>query len=356
LVGSFIFSDISGRLCFMAKPSLITFNPNGIYCEAADVYIDPWKPVNKAIITHAHSDHARWGNRYYLSHKDSASILYLRLGRDLPLETVEYGNIFSINNVNFSLHPAGHILGSAQVRIEKDGEVWVVSGDYKLQDDHFSAPFEAIQCNNFITESTFGLPIYKWPDQKKVFDDIKNWWTENRLTGKTSVLMGYALGKMQRIIKNIGTFDGPVYCHGAVYNVNEQLRLAGCDLPYISPVSSVTDKKLFRDALILAPTSALNSTWMKRFIPYSTGYCSGWMAIRGAKNRRGVDRGFVLSDHVDWPDLNIAVKNTGAENVYVTHGYTAVFSAWLNESGIRAREVKTQYGEENETDVNVTET
>jgi putative mRNA 3-end processing factor len=334
----------------MRSTSLLTFNSCGIYCEAADVYIDPWKPVKNAIITHAHSDHARAGMQNYFAHKDSEPILRLRLGKDIRLETVEYESGVMMNNVKISLHPAGHILGSAQVRLETDGEVWVVSGDYKLQNDNVSPEFVPVPCHHFITESTFGLPIYKWPDQQSIMNEIMEWWRENRMNGKCSVLMGYALGKMQRIIRNID-FEAPVFCHGAIYNVNEQFRNAGFDFPHIPSAGSVTDKKEFRNALILAPTSALNSSWMKKFFPYSTGYCSGWMAIRGAKNRRGVDRGFVLSDHADWNDLNIAVKATGAEHVYVTHGYTSVYSAWLNENGIHSSEVKTQYGEEDEGDL-----
>jgi putative mRNA 3-end processing factor len=334
---------------------LLKFNSCGIYCELADIYIDPWKPVNKAIITHAHSDHARWGNKYYLSHKDSASILKLRLGNEINLETVEYGHTFRINNVNFSLHPAGHIIGSAQIRIEYKGEIWVVSGDYKLENDNFCQPYESIPCHSFITESTFGLPIYRWQPQEKIFSDIKNWWKENRILDKCSVLMGYSLGKMQRLIINLKEFEGPVYCHGSVYNINEQLRLAGFDLPFIPHVNTITDRKLFRTALILAPSSAMNTSWIKKFQPYSTGYCSGWMALRGTKNRKAVDRGFVLSDHIDWPDLNLAVKNSGAENIYVTHGYTSVYSKYLNENGIRAFEVKTQYGEEEEETVSIEE-
>lgn len=332
----------------MSPKSLLSFNSSGIYCEQADIYIDPWKPVKKAIITHAHSDHARLGNQYYLSHRDSASILKLRLGNDIVLETVDYGERFTINNVHFSLHPAGHIIGSAQIRVEFNNEVWVVSGDYKLQNDNFCPPFESVKCNNFITESTFGLPIYKWKPQQEVFREMKEWWIENIAAAKTTILMGYALGKMQRIIKNIGDFPGPVYCHGAIYNVNEQLRLAGFDLPYIPPVNSVSDRKLFKEALILAPSSVLNSPYLRRFSNYSTGYCSGWRAVRGAKNRRGVDRGFVLSDHVDWPELNLAVRECGAENVYATHGYTSVFAKWLGEQGIHAAEVKTLYGDEEE--------
>ncbi len=332
----------------MTKNSLLQFTSTSIYCPGADVHIDPWKPVDFAILTHAHSDHAKPGCRHYLAHKDSESILRLRLGEDISLQTVAYGERVSINGVHFSLHPAGHVIGSSQIRVEYNGEVWVVSGDYKVQDDHFSTPFEALKCNTFITESTFGLPIYKWPDQADVMLDIKEWWMQNHAQGKASVLMGYALGKMQRLIKNLQPFDNPVFAHGAIYNVNEKLREAGFDLPHISLVTNAIDKKLYRGALILATPSSLHTPWMKKFGAYSTGYCSGWMAVRGAKNRRSVDRGFVLSDHVDWNDLNAVVKETGAEKVFVTHGYTDTYARWLNEQGIEAAEVRTQYGNEEE--------
>lgn len=327
---------------------LLTFTSSSIYCAAANVHIDPWKPADFAIITHAHSDHAKPGCKHYLAHKDSASILRLRLGNDISLQTVDYGEKFSINGVQFSLHPAGHVIGSAQIRVEHKGEVWVASGDYKVQDDYFSAAFEPVRCHTFITESTFGLPIYKWRPQREVMNDIREWWKENQLQDKASVLMGYALGKMQRLVKNLQPFDQKVFAHGAIFNVNEQLRAAGYDLPYIPRVTSDIDKKEYRGALILGTSSSLNTPWLKRFEPYSTGYCSGWMAVRGAKNRRSVDRGFVLSDHADWNELNWAVAETGAEHVYVTHGYTDTFARWLNEKGIEAHEVKTSYGDEEE--------
>jgi putative mRNA 3-end processing factor len=312
------------------------------------VHIDPWKPVEKAIITHAHSDHARSGCKHYLAHKDSAPILKLRLGENISLQTLEYGETFFINNVKFSLHPAGHIIGSSQLRAEHNGKVWVASGDYKLQDDHFCPPFEPVKCHTFITESTFGLPIYKWNPQQTVMEEIRDWWKQNILQEKTSVLMGYALGKMQRLISNLSPFEGNVFAHGAIYNVNERLREAGQKLPFIPLATKETPKEKLKGALVFAPASALNSLWMKKFEPYSTGYCSGWMAIRGAKNRLAIDRGFVLSDHADWNDLNTAITETGAEKIYVTHGYTETFSRWLNEKGIEAAEVKTMYGEEEE--------
>nr|WP_295931325.1 ligase-associated DNA damage response exonuclease [uncultured Dyadobacter sp.] len=333
----------------MPKQPLLQFTGKSIYCTVADVHIDPWIPVDRAIITHAHSDHARWGSRHYLAHRDSEPILRLRLG-DIDLQTMEYGQKFFINGVQFSLHPAGHIIGSAQVRVEYKGEVWVASGDYKLEDDHFATPFEPVKCHTFITESTFGLPIYKWQPQQQVMSEIDNWWAQNRAEGKASVLMGYSLGKMQRILKNIQLQDSALYAHGAIYTVNERLREAGFDLPELTFVTKETDRKLFRGSLILAPPSADNSTWIKKFAPYSLGYCSGWMALRGAKNRRAVDQGFVLSDHVDWPDLNRAIGETEAEKVYVTHGYTSIFAKWLNENGIEAGEVTTMYGNEDENE------
>jgi len=328
------------------KNMLLSFSPSSIYCELADIHIDPWKPVDYAIITHAHSDHATAGCKHYLAHKDSESILRLRLGETISLQTVAYGEKIFINGIQFSLHPAGHVIGSAQIRVEHNGEVWVASGDYKTQDDHFCKPFEPVQCHTFITESTFGLPIYKWRPQLEVMNEIKSWWQENQQQGKASVLMGYALGKMQRLIKNLKPFEQPVFAHGAIFNVNERLREAGFDLPSIPLVTNDIDKKLYRGALIFATPSSLNTPWLKRFESYSTGYCSGWMAVRGAKNSRGVDRGFVLSDHADWNELNTAVAATGAEKVFVTHGYTDTYAQWLNEQGVEAAEVKTNYGGE----------
>ncbi|MEP7263738.1 MAG: ligase-associated DNA damage response exonuclease [Bacteroidota bacterium] len=328
--------------------SLLQLTGKSIYCERADVHIDPWIPVDRAIITHAHSDHARSGSKNYLSHKHSAAILRLRLGADISLQTVEYGEQFNINGVTFSLHPAGHIIGSAQVRVEYKGEVWVFSGDYKTEDDHFSAPFETVKCNVFITESTFGLPIYKWQSQKKVFDEINAWHRKNKENGKTSLLMGYSLGKMQRILKNISIDDEQIFAHGAVFNCNETLRQAGFDLPPLTLITKETDKKKLQGALVLAPPSAGGSLWMKKFTAASTGYCSGWMLVRGAKNRRAIDQGFVLSDHADWNELNDTIKNTGAEKIFITHGYTSVLSRWLNENNIAAAEVQTMYGTETE--------
>lgn len=304
--------------------------------------------MGRAVITHAHSDHARYGCKHYLAHHDSAAVMRLRLGNDISLQTMAYGETRTINGVKVSLHPAGHIPGSAQVRVEQGGEVWVVSGDYKIQPDGVCEPFEPVKCHTFITESTFGLPVYHWQPQSLVFQDINNWWRQNREAGKVSVLCGYSLGKAQRIVKNVDLSIGPVFSHGAIFNVNETLREAGFDLPFLPKVSNEFSKKDFEGALIVAPPSVGGTTWLKRFGPHSLAVCSGWMQVRGNARRRNVDRGFVLSDHADWEGLLSAVKATEAEKVYVTHGFTSIFSRYLNEIGIPAAEVKTEFGVEEE--------
>jgi putative mRNA 3-end processing factor len=354
------FSALAAKLLFVIKirltwvsrmaTTLLELGSKGISCPRAGVYIDPWESVDRAVITHIHSDHARPGCGQYLIHHDSAVMLQHRLG-NVSFQSVGYGEQVIINGVSISLHPAGHMLGSAQVRVEYNGEVWCVSGDYKLQDDTFSAAFEPVRCNVFITESTFGLPVYKWLPQQSVYEEIALWWKENRMLGKASVLTGYALGKMQRLIANVLPLagenfgDAAVFAHGAVFNINEKLRSAGFRLPYVAYAGSASKAEL-AGALVLAPPLAARSSWLKRFEPFSLGHCSGWMAVRGAKNRSAVDRGFVLSDHADWSGLNETVIATGAERVLVTHGFTDVFARWLNEKGIEAQEVKTRYGDE----------
>lgn len=317
----------------------------GIYVSLADVYIDPWKPVNKAIITHGHSDHARWGHKAYACSRLSMPILKLRLG-DINVTGYEYGQTFVINGVKFSFHPAGHIIGSAQVRVEYKGEVWVVSGDYKREDDMISTPFEVVRCHHFITESTFGLPVFDWTPQALIFDEINNWWVKNAAEGRPSVITAYALGKAQRLLNHINHDIGPVYCHGSILKMNEVLISNGNKVVNGQGIFIHTDAKSFKKALIICTGSAINTPWMKRFKNPSIAGLSGWMAIRGNKRRRGVDKGFVLSDHADWKGLNQTIEETGAENIYVTHGYTEIFTKWLNEKGYNARIVQTDFGDD----------
>jgi putative mRNA 3-end processing factor len=323
--------------------NLLQFTDKGIYCSQADVYLDPWKPVNRAIISHGHSDHAYFGHSHYLCTAAAKPVIKHRLYLQDNIDSLEYGETIFINGVKFSFHPAGHIPGSAQIRVEYNGEIWVFSGDYKLEDDGISTPFEPVKCHAFITESTFGLPIYKWKAQNEVFASINEWWIKNKEEGKVSVIAGYTLGKSQRILKNVDPSIGRIFTHGAVDSINQVMRKQGLQLPEAPRVTDEFSKDDLKGSLVLCPPSAVGSPWMKRFLPYSLGVASGWMQLRGTRRRRGADRGFVLSDHVDWKDLNRAIKETGAERIFVTHGYTEIFAQWLREIGYEAHEVKTKF-------------
>jgi putative mRNA 3-end processing factor len=322
---------------------LLEFTDKGIYCPQADVYLDPWKPVRRALITHGHADHAYAGHEYYLCTPTTGAIIRHRLMLDGGVECLAYGKAITINNVIFSFHPAGHIPGSAQIRVEYQGEVWVFSGDYKCTADGVSEPFETVKCHTFITESTFGLPVYRWKNQQEIFHDINAWWQKNQQEGRVSVIAGYTLGKSQRILRNIDAGIGKIFTHGAVEVMNDVLRGEGITMPLTQRVQKEMKRNEFDGALVVCPPSAVGSPWIRRFLPYSLGIASGWMALRGARRRRGADRGFVLSDHADWPDLNQTIRNTGAERVYVTHGYIEVFAQWLRENSLEAYEVKTRF-------------
>jgi putative mRNA 3-end processing factor len=326
---------------------LIEFTDKGLFCPPGNFYVDPWKPVEKAVITHAHSDHARIGSQAYLCHRDTLPLLQLRLGQQ-NYQAVEWNEKIYLNGVTISLHPAGHIIGSSQIRIEYNGEVWVVSGDYKTQADGISGTFEPIACDTFITESTFGLPIYNWKPQQEIFHDIQNWVRSNEVAGKTSVIIAYSLGKAQRVLKAIEDVTGNIFVHGAIWNVHQTLVQAGWQLPEVKRINPDNSKEDYKGSVVIAPPSADGSPWMRRFTPYSVGICSGWMQVRGNQRRRNADAGFALSDHADWSGLLQTVKATGAQKVYVTHGFQSVFSRYLNEQGIEAAEVKTEFGTEDE--------
>ena len=333
--------------------NLIQFTDKGLYCSQGNFYIDPWKPVERAVITHAHSDHAYFGHKYYLCHHLSKPLLQLRIG-DNKYESLEWGESVTINGVKVSLHPAGHIIGSSQVRVEYNGEVWVVSGDYKTENDGLSGKFEPVKCNTFITESTFGLPIYKWKPQNEIYENIINWITRNKENGKTSVLLAYSLGKAQRVLQCIKETTRDIYAHGAIWNAQETIMSTMPEsickkLPVVRRITPETPKDALKGTVVIAPPSADSSPWMKKFHPYSVGVCSGWMQVRGNARRRNVDAGFPLSDHADWEGLLHSIKATQAQQVFVTHGFQAAFSRYLNEEGIAiAAEVKTEYGTEDE--------
>jgi len=327
--------------------SLIEFTDKGVYCPKGNFYIDPWCPVDKAVITHAHSDHARFGSQSYLCHTDSKPILQLRLGPN-NYQTTTWGETIFVNGIRVSLHPAGHVIGSSQIRVEDNGEVWVVSGDYKVVNDGLSGMFEPVACNTFITESTFGLPIYNWKPQEEIYNNIGKWINNNQADGRTSVIIAYSLGKAQRVLQAIEKATDKIFVHGAIWNVHETLVNAGWNLPAVKRITFETSKEELKGSVVIAPPSADGTPWMKKFSPYSVGVCSGWMQVRGHARRRNVDAGFAMSDHADWKGLLQAVKATGAEMVYATHGFTATFSRYLNDIGIEAGEVKTEFGNDEE--------
>ncbi|MEO8752884.1 MAG: ligase-associated DNA damage response exonuclease [Casimicrobiaceae bacterium] len=336
----------------LAAHDLVIQRPEGLYCPDGDFYIDPWRPVERAVITHAHADHGRPGHAHYLAAAPGEGVLRPRLG-DIDLRALPYGKVVDHGGVRVSFHPAGHVLGSAQVRIEHRGRVWVASGDYYLagahadsrEDNATCTPFEPVRCHCFITESTFGLPIYQWRPQAETFGAIDAWWRSNADAGRASLLLSYSFGKAQRILKGIDASIGPIVVHGAVEPLNRAYRAAGVDLPATHLVTDITDKALLKRCLVIAPPSAAGSPWTRRFGDYSDGFASGWMQLRGARRRRSVDRGFVLSDHADWPGLQRAIAATGAERVIVTHGYEAVMVRWLAGKGIDAGAFQTAYGE-----------
>ena len=322
---------------------MIKLRPEGLYCPAGDFYIDPWRPVARAVITHGHGDHARRGMGAYYATDPTLPILVWRLGQQ-KYHVHEYGVPFALGHAKVSLHPAGHVLGSAQVRVEVDGEVWVASGDYKRQTDPTCAPFEVVPCDTFITEATFGLPIYRWPDTRAVVSDIVQWREECALRGEAAILYCYALGKAQRVLAELKALDtAPVWLHGAVAKGVDVYRAAGVEMVETRAVMGADKNQSYAGALVIAPPSAAGSPWVRRFRGAQHGFASGWMRVRGNRRRGNYDRGFVLSDHADWPALLTTVQETGATRVIATHGNTDALVRTLNEAGTRAETFDTQF-------------
>jgi putative mRNA 3-end processing factor len=330
--------------------ALIKFTNKGIYCKQGDFYIDPWHPVDYAVTTHGHADHVKWGNKNYLCHDLTKPILKQRYGLEDNVQTLAYNKQIDINGVKLSLFPAGHVIGSSQIRLEYKGEICVVSGDYKVEYDGISTAFEPVKCHTFVSESTFGLPIYTWQPQKIIFDQIKSWVEDNNTKGKTSILVAYSLGKAQRLIKNLeGLY--PIYVHNSIANLNDGFVAAGVKLPETIRITAEIKKEQMQKGIIIVPPAVADGRWVKSLQQPAVGICSGWMAVRAGRRWRSADAGFALSDHADWPGLLSAIKATDAEKVFVTHGSTAVFSKYLNEIGISSEEVTTKYGAEDDDEL-----
>lgn len=324
------------------KNSLVVLTGKGLYCSEGDFYIDPKAPVDRALITHAHSDHIYPGSTKYITTTENIPFLKARLGSDINIQGQVYGENNSINGVNFSFHPAGHILGSAQIRLEFKGEVWVITGDYKLQKDSTCIPFESLQCHTLISEATFGLPIYHWQPNDIIFSQIHAWWLQNKKLGKISVLSAYALGKAQRILANLDPSIGPIYVDDAIAKYTALYREAKIKLPEINLLTANDNKQQWSEGLVLI--SKTESEWLRKIVEYEIAFASGWMQVRGNKRRKNIAKGFVLSDHADWPGLLLAIKNSGAEKIYITHGVAQPLVHYLREANMDAEElVQTHY-------------
>jgi len=322
---------------------LLEVTDAGLYCQRGDFYIDPWRRVPRAIITHAHSDHARSGCGRYLCAAPGTLVLRSRVGTASPIDGLRHGERLSINGVDVSLHPAGHVLGSAQVRVAHGGTTWVVTGDYKLEADPTCHPFEPVPCDVFVTESTFGLPVYRWQDPATTAAEINAWWRANRDAGRTSVLLAYALGKAQRLAALVDPSIGPIIGHGAVMKMVDAYRASGVRLPPIDRVPPRARRMGGGRALVIAPPSVAGSRWLGLFGETSVALASGWMLLRGMRRRRGFDKGFVVSDHADFPGLLAAIDATGARRVLVTHGFTEPLARLLRERGLDAAVLPTRF-------------
>lgn len=343
-----------------AEP-LLMLSDAGLYCPLGNFHIDPWKPVDRAVVTHGHTDHAHWGNRHYLCSPATGAIIRARFGDEKSVQALAYGEPLRLGSVRVSLHPAGHVLGSAQVCIESDAPApidvhdgvnrWspkevrrlVISGDFKREADPAAEPFEPVMCDAFITESTFGLPIYRWPSAERVFEEVNAWWRGNIERGRTSVIYAYALGKAQRLLAGVDASIGPIVLHGAVANLLPAYEAAGVKLPETSP-GGLDEARRFRGkALVIAPQSAMHTPWLRKFAPLSQASASGWSLVRGPRRRLSLDRGFVLSDHADWPSLLRTIDETGARSVGVTHGFAGPLARWLRDRGLDAQPIATRF-------------
>lgn len=340
------------------SPDLVTLTPSGLWVPDAGVHIDPWGPSGRAVVTHGHADHARGTARRILAAPSSLGILRTRLGEGPRLEALAFGERRQVGGAVLSLHPAGHILGSAQLRIEARGEVWVVTGDCKRQPDPAAEPFEVVPCDVLICECTFGLPVYRWPDPEVVIDEVLAWWAACAREGRTALLGAYALGKAQRVLAHLAQracegaapFPGPILVHGAVDRLLPAYREAGIPLPPVARATREAIRGAEGRALVVAPPSTAGTPWARALEPFSLGVASGWMRIRGTRRRRGADRGFVLSDHLDWPDLLRTVEETGARRLALTHGATGPAVRYFQEQGIDAWTLPTRFEGETGSD------
>ena len=335
----------------LPQTDLLQSTPRGFYCPPGDFYIDPWEPVDRAVVTHAHADHLTRGSARYLVSAEGEALTRARLWDPADVQGLPYGEEVVINGVRVSFHPAGHVLGSAQVRLEKDGFVAVVSGDYKTDADPTCAPFEPVRCDLFVTECTFGLPVYRWPSTGELSADVNAWWAENAAEGRASIVFAYSLGKAQRVLAGLDPSIGPIYEHGAPFRLSKVYRAEGKPIPETAYVGEGVERgDSWTGAMIVAPPGGHGTPWQRKFgKDVATAFASGWMLLRGNRRRRGVGRGFIMSDHADWTGLLDAIDQTGADEVWCTHGYTGALARFLaEERGLNVATVDTRYSDSGE--------
>ncbi|MDB5342354.1 MAG: hypothetical protein JWP89_731 [Schlesneria sp.] len=320
----------------MSREPLLRLTTAGLYCSRGGFHIDPWSPVARAVITHAHGDHAVKSSRTYLTAARGKMILQHRMGPRAQIQGLDYGEAVDLDGVRVSLHPAGHILGSAQVRVEHQGEVWVVSGDYKVAPDITCDVFEPVKCDTFVTESTFGHEHYHWDHQSVTFATIHDWWQQNQSRGQASILYAYSLGKAQRLTAGLDASIGPIMVHPSVEQISQLYREAGIALPPTRDPNSDAARADWSRSLIIMPPAARWEQGLTFHGHYATAFVSGWMVLPDQASKRGVERGFPLSDHADYSELLSAVAATQAQRILVTHGYISEFVATLKSRGYDA--------------------
>lgn len=319
--------------------NLLEMTPAGLYCPPAGLYIDPHRRVDRAIITHGHADHAHRGHKAVLTSASGSAIVQHRIGPKTPIQRLGFGESLKVGDARISLHPAGHLLGSAQVRIEAGGKVAVVTGDYKRGEDPTCERFEAVPCDLLVTETTFGLPVYRWPDPADIAADINQWWKTNQNDGINSVLLGYSLGKAQRLLAMLNPELGPIHVHGAILPFLPFYREAGIQLPYTHTLKNEAFRKAPGNALLVIAPAAFKPALRSKLGPVRTGFASGWTLLPKGQNRGGFDKGFPVSDHVDWPELLQTVTDCAPEEIWAAHGYTAEVSRYFSEQGYKTREI-----------------
>jgi putative mRNA 3-end processing factor len=336
----------------MRPDDLLQPTPRGLYCPPADVYIDPVRPVEKALVTHGHSDHARPGHGAVLATGTTLKIMAIRYGEDFAGATqgAEWGRAITINGVTFTFHPAGHILGSAQIAVSWKGLTIVASGDYKRGRDPTAEPFEVVPCDVFITEATFGLPVFRHPDPAS---EVSKLLASLRLFPDRAHLVGaYALGKAQRVMSLVRAagWDQPIYMHGAAEKLTRFYEAEGIDLGDVRLVKAA-DRKALGGAVVLCPPGSMKDLWARRFPDPVTAFASGWMRVRARARQGGVELPLIISDHSDWDELRETIRETGASEVWVTHGQEDGLVHWCGTVGLKARPLRlVGYGEEGEAE------